>query len=109
MLLLPSEYFMLLNKPRKRIRITKSFSEAYFFLRKNPDAQIRRIGHTAISRVLNKKDFVIEFARVTENKQRFFDLVNLLVKGYTNQIAVIMETQFSGDEFREYLNDIQNV
>lgn len=104
MLLKPFEYFIFKNAISKNIKITRNYLVAYKLLMRRPDLQIMVIGQNAKTRVINRKDFIAEFGIVTEDKERFFDLVNTVIKGYTNQLAVIAQTNFTGEEYRQHLN-----
>lgn len=106
MLLKPNEYFILLNKNGGRIRITKNYLRAYKLLMQSPKLQIMIIGQNAKTKVINRKEFVAEFGNITGDKDKFFDLVGAVVKGLTNQLAVIAKTPFTGEEYRQYLQDV---
>ena len=77
-------YIVLTAERKKRILATKSYEEAYEFITKNTDAKTRMLDVSGKTKIIDKREFMRKFYKNTDDKNKLFDLTDLMVKGNDN-------------------------
>lgn len=101
-------YYILNSKKKKKILATKSYEECADFIIKNKDAKIRTLDSTPKLKILDKRVFLKAYYRNTENKNKFFQLSQLMVKGITNlnDLITLLELR---EDYNNFKNNIDKI
>ena len=98
-----NKYFIVYDNTTDRMIITKKYSEIYDFIVSNPNSKIKTIGLDAKAKILNKKVFLTLFLKNTNNKNKFYELVKILISGTNNVIPYLSSVNLT-DEYKYYMN-----
>lgn len=82
-------YHAFTSKANKTILVTKSHDEAFNFIIKNKDAKVRTLDYTGKSKVIDKRIYLKTFYKETKKIKEFFQLVESMIVGKTNQYDLI--------------------
>jgi len=77
-------HLIITSKKNERVCFATNYGEAFDFIVKNHDAKVRTIDYTAKTKVYEKRKFLTEFYKSTNDKTKFFQLAELWIKGTTN-------------------------
>jgi adenylate cyclase class IV len=94
-------YYIITSKKKENILVTKNYNECFDFIVKNPDAKIRTIDHTAKPRILDKRNFLKEFYKNTDDKNKFFELVEIMVT-YVNNMYDLLNSIGLKEDYKTY-------
>lgn len=72
------------SKTNKKVGFITNYNEAFDFIVKNHDSKIRTIDYNAKTKVYEKRKFLTEFYKSVDDKNKFFQVAELMVKGVTN-------------------------
>lgn len=100
-------YYIITSKKNEKILITKDYTECFDFIVKNKDVKIRTIDHTAKPRILDKRNFLKEFHKNVQDKNLFFELIEVLVP-YRNNMYDLLNLLGLKDAYKMYKKIIQN-
>lgn len=98
-------YYIITSQKKKKVLATKSFISARDFIVKNKDSKIRQVDYNAKLKIMDKRVFLKLYYEATEDKNDFFQLAELMVKGSTNLRELINLLELRQD-YREYKNNI---
>jgi len=93
--------YIITSKKKKKVLITKDLMEAQAFIVKLKDAKIRTVNYEAKLSLVAKKDFLNLFLESTQDKNKFCDLAEALIKGKTN-VYDYLNTKGLWNYFKEY-------
>ena len=100
-------YYILSSKKKEKILVTQNYNECFDFIVKNHDAKIRTINHSAKPRILNKSIFLKDFYKNTEDKSRFFELVEVMIT-YRNNMYDLLNLLGLRDDYKAYKKATNN-
>lgn len=101
-------YYVLTSKKKERIEVTKSYEDAYEFITKNHDAKIRTMDYNAKPKIMDKRVFLKAYYKSTENKNKFFELIDIMVTGRTN-IYDLLNLLGLREDYRAYKQNINTI
>lgn len=101
-------YYILTSKKKNKILATKSYEESAEFIIKYKDSKIRTLEAEPKLRILDKRVFLKAYYKNTENKNKFFELAELMVKGSTN-LYDLMNLLELREDYKNYKNNIDKI
>lgn len=96
-----NKYYILTSQKNGRILATENYNECFDFIVKNKDTQIRTIDYTAKPRILNKRVFLKNFYENTQNKNKFFELLEVMI-AYPNNRYDLLNLLDLKDDYKAY-------
>jgi hypothetical protein len=84
-------YYLLTSKKKQNVLATKDINETFDFIFKNKDAKVRELNHTAKPRIIDRRNFIIKFMKLTQDDERTFQLSEIMVNGKTNLLAFLVK------------------
>ena len=92
-------YHILTGEKKKKILVTENYNEMFDFIVKNKDTKIRTIDHTGKPKIFEKRSFLVQFFKNTNDKVKLFCLTRFIITGYTNQYD-FLKMQGLSDEYK---------
>ena len=92
-------YYLVTSAKNKDILATKVITECYDFIVKNKDAKIRELDYSSNTKVIDRRMFIMDFYRLSEDEDKTFQLAEIMIKGGSNLNSFLVNNGLKANYF----------
>ena len=93
------------SKANEAVITSNNYYEIADFIKKNRDARFRTLDHTGYTKILNRKIFLNNLKKQTEDLPLYFTLTEILIKDISNRRDYLIDVGLR-EEYKKYKETI---